>query len=248
MPTESRRKKRLLICATLFSPAAFLLAPVPPAGAVPVPYKNCGKPGDILQVQTMDASVWPPPTAAPLVGTATIDAVTGKLTNLRVLLLFGVDWLFDSGNLSTSAGSSFVPLPASVPVSVTGPPLPLPAGPSNVAQTFTSQGGDAASVTVMTKATVSQDVGAALTNLSLTFNGSPGFPLQPIPGNYSARVQMTLPSGAEVFCVDLALKDVAFVNVATAAPAIPMLSHYAFVALLVLVGGAGVFALRRRVP
>lgn len=52
----------------------------------------------------------------------------------------------------------------------------------NAAHTFTSQGGDAASVTVVTKATVGQDVGAPLTNCSLTFNGTPGFPLQPIPG------------------------------------------------------------------
>jgi hypothetical protein len=89
------------------------------AGAVPVPYKNCGKPSDILQVQTLNASVWPPPTAAPLVGTATIDAAAGKLAKLRV-----------------------------------------------------SQCGDAAFVTVTTKATVSQDVGAPLTTLSLTFNGS----------------------------------------------------------------------------
>jgi hypothetical protein len=244
MLTGTRRKKWLLICATLFAPAALLLAPVP-AGAVPVPYKNCGKPNDILQVQTMNASVWPPPTAAPLVGTATIDAATGKLTNLRASLLFGVDWLFDSGNLSTSAGSGFVPLPASAPVSVTTPPLPLAAGPYNVAHTFTSQGGNAASVTVVTKATVSQEVGAPLTNLSLTFNGTPGFPLQPIPGTYAARVRMTLPSGAEVFCVDLALENVAFVNVATV-PEIPMLSHNAFLALLVLVGAAGFLALHRR--
>jgi hypothetical protein len=38
--------------------------------------------------------------------------------------------------------------------------------------TLTSQGGDA--VSVVTKATLSQDVGAPLTNLSLTFNGTPG--------------------------------------------------------------------------
>ena len=61
---------------------------------------------------------------------------------------------------------------------------------------------------------------------------------------------MTLPSGAEVFCVDFALKDVAFVNVATARTArgFPTLSHYGFLALLVLVGGAGVFAVRPRAP
>ena len=40
-------------------------------------------------------------------------------------------------------------------------------------------------MTVVTKATVGQDVGAPLTNLSLTFNGTPGFPLQPIPGTRS---------------------------------------------------------------
>lgn len=83
--------------------------------------------------------------------------------------------------------------------------------------------------------------------LILTFNGTRGIPLQPIPGNYAARVQMTLPSGAEVFCVDFALKDVAFVNVATAR-GIPTLSHYGFLALLVLVGGAGVFAVGPRAP
>jgi predicted dithiol-disulfide oxidoreductase (DUF899 family) len=84
MLTGTRRQKRRLICATLFMPAALLLAPAPPAGAVPVPFKNCGKPSDILQVQTLNASVWPPPTAAPLVGTATIDAAKEE-TNMREL-------------------------------------------------------------------------------------------------------------------------------------------------------------------
>ena len=241
--TEPQRKRRLP--TTLFSVAALLVVPVSPAGAVPVPYKNCGKPGDIVQVQAMDASVWPPPTAAPLVGTATIDPATGQLINLHVVLLFGVVWVFDSGSLATSAVAGFVPLPGSFPVSVTGPHLPVLAGPYNATHTFTSEGGGGASVTVSTKATVGQDIDAPLSSLSLTFNGTSGFPLPPAPGNYTATVQMTLPSGAEVFCVDLALTDVAFVNAAPAA-GIPMLTRPRLLALLALVGGAGLLALRRR--
>jgi hypothetical protein len=222
-----------------------LFALVRPAGAVPVPYKNCGKSTDILQVLTMDASVWPPPTAAPLVATATIDSATGQLTNLRVFLLFGLEWTFDGGSFSTSVGSGFVPLPASLPMNVTSPPLPLLAGPYNATRTFATHGGGGASVTVTTAANVSQNVDAPLTAAGLSFNGTPGFPVPPVPGNYAARVQMTLPSGAGVFCVDLALTDISFVMVATAS-GIPALSHYGLFALLLLVSGAGLLALRRR--
>ena len=30
------------------------------AGAVPVPWKNCGSPADAISIQRLDASVWPP--------------------------------------------------------------------------------------------------------------------------------------------------------------------------------------------
>jgi hypothetical protein len=216
---------------------------VPPAGAVPVPYKNCGKAGDILQVTTLDASVWPPPIAVPLAGTATIDSVTGQLTNLRVRLGLGVDWQFDSGSVPTSLRSGFVPLPASVPMSVTGPDLPVAVGPYNLLQTFRSGPGDS-SVTVLSKANVGQSIAAPLTQLSLKFDGAPGFPVPPVPGSYEARVQMTLPSGAEVFCFDLTVTDVAFV---TAAPLpVPTLPGHGMSALLLLVAGIGLLALRRR--
>ena len=222
---------------------AMLGAFVMPAGAVPVPYKNCGKAGDILQVSILDASVWPPPTAAPLAGAATIDPATGQLTNLRVILSYGVNWIFDSGNVSTSLGSGFVPLPASVPMSVINPILPLAAGPYSATQTFRS-GTGSPSVTVLTKANVSQSITAPLTQVSLTFNGASGFPVPPASGSYEARVQMTLPSGAEVFCFDLTLNNIAFVT--AAASPIPTLSTYRLPALVLLVAGIGLLAVRHR--
>jgi hypothetical protein len=236
-------RNRLLPWFGPLSAAAFLFAAAPPAAAVPIPYHNCGKAGDILSVQLMDASVWPPPTAAPLAAMATFDPATGQLTNLRVFLLFGADWVFDSGSLPTGLGSGFVLLPASVPMSVTSPPLPLAAGPYSLTHTFTSPDGSGASVVVNTKANVGQAISGPLTTLSLTFNGTPGFPVPPVPGAYEARVQMTLPSGAEVFCFDLTLTDLSFVSVAP--PQIPILSWYGRLALLVLLAGCGVLALRR---
>jgi hypothetical protein len=216
---------------------------VAPAGAVPVPYQNCGKPADILQVSSLDASVWPPPTAAPLAGTATFDPATGQLTNLRVLLAYGVNWIFDSGSVSTSLGSGFVPLPASIPMSVISPILPLAAGPYTATQTFSS-GTGGSSVTVLSKGNVGQSIVAPLTQLSLKFNGASGFPVRPAAGSYEARVQMALPSGAEVFCFDLTLKNIAFVT-AAAAP-IPTLPTYRLPALVLLVTGIGLLAVRAR--
>lgn len=235
--------QRALLFSLLFA-AAWLCAPVPYAGAVPVPYKNCGKAGDILSVQKVDASVWPPPTAAPLVATATLDPVTGQLTNLHVLLFLGVNWAFDSGSLPTGRSDGFVSLPTSVPMNATSPPLPVAAGPYNSFHTFVANDGSGASVTVASQATVGQSIAAPLTNLSLTFNGTPGFPLPPIPGNYEARVQMTLASGPEAFCADLSLTDIAFVNGA-ASSQVPTLSAYGLCALLFSVGGLGLLALWR---
>lgn len=231
--------------ACMFSTAACLCVYGLPASAVPIPYQNCGKPTDILSVVTLDASVWPPPTAAPLAGTATIDPITGQLTNLRVFLLLGVNWIFDSGSLPTSVSSGFVTLPASVPMSVTSPPLPVAAGPYNVTQTFTANDGGGASVTVNSKANVGQSIDTPVTSLGLTFNGAPGFPVPPVPGSYEARVRMTLPSGAEVFCFDLALADISFVSAVTS-PQIPALSSNGLFALLLLVVVLGLLALRRQ--
>jgi hypothetical protein len=114
MRTANDRSSWLLRWLYLLSAAAFLFAAAPPVDAVPLPWKNCGKAGNILSVQLINASVWPPATAAPLAGKAMFDPVTGQLTNLRVFFLFGPEWVFDSGSLPTSLGSGFVPLPATV--------------------------------------------------------------------------------------------------------------------------------------
>lgn len=240
LPTRNRRRRRRHCWACLLLAAATLCLPVAPADAVPIPFKNCGKAGDILTVNQLDASVWPPPTAAPLTVTATIDPVTGQVSNLHAFLLLGVSWMFDSGSLPTSLNSGFVTLPPSVPVSVTSPPLPVAAGPYDAMQTFTASGG--ASVTVVAKANVGQSIVAPITTLTLTFNGTPGFPVRPVPGSYEARVQMTLPGGAGVFCFDQNLTDVAFVT-AVAPAQIPTLSYGGLLALLLLVGGLGFLAL-----
>lgn len=245
MLPKRRDGMRLPPAARLPLAVVLLAALVSPAGAVPVPYKNCGKPGDILAVQQLTASVWPPATAAPLAGIATLDPVTGQLTNLRVFLLLGVYWTFDSGSLATGLASGFVPLPASVPVAVTAPPLPVLLGPYTVSHTFSAPRGGS-SVVVVSKANFGQTIDAAVTHLSLTFNGASGFPVPPLPGNYEARVQMVLPGGAEIFCFDLSLADISFV---TAAPAtrIPTLpTHYGLPLLLFLLATFGLRALRRR--
>jgi hypothetical protein len=55
---------------------------------------------------------------------------------------------------------------------------------------------------------------------------------------------MTLPSGAEVFCFDLTVTDIAFV---TAAPLpVSTLPRYGLPALLLLVAGMGLLAVRPR--
>jgi hypothetical protein len=41
------------------------------AQAVPIAWRNCGRPGDLLVITQADASVWPPPVAAPASATAT---------------------------------------------------------------------------------------------------------------------------------------------------------------------------------
>ena len=76
---------RLFVPCLLF--AAISLSA--PTAAVPIPWKNCGKAGDLLSIQQSDASVWPPSVAAPVNATATLDA-SGQLINLRVFLVHGV--------------------------------------------------------------------------------------------------------------------------------------------------------------
>jgi hypothetical protein len=225
----------------LFLAAALLSAQ---AAAVPIPFKNCGKAGDVLSMQQYDSSVWPPSVAAPFNATATLDT-SGQITNLSVFLLLGPEWVFDTGPLQTSASGGFVSLPASMPVTVNSPPLPVKAGPYVIVRTFTREG---ASTTIASKGTVGKDVVPLTTTLSLSFNGTPGFPLKPQIGVYSLHVQMTEASGQEVFCFDLNMPlktAVPAVRVA-ATPSIPVLSPTALGMLFLLIAGIGLFVVRVR--
>jgi len=218
-----------------------------PAAAVPIPWKNCGKPSDLLLITQADASAWPPPVAAPASATAMFDT-TGNLVNLRLFLIHGISWTFDSGPLPTTTSAGFVSLPASFPVSVTSPTLPLTAGPYSTTRAFTRQG--TLPVTMLYHANLGMDVDAPVTTtVGLSFNGMPGFPLAPVAGSaYAIQVQMTEAGGAEVFCMGLVvpLKTATpFVSVQEPSN-IPMLSRAGVVLLAGMLSAVGLFVARRR--
>jgi hypothetical protein len=174
-----------------------------PAAAVPIPWKNCGTAGDPLIITKADASVWPPQVAAPAVATATFDG-SGQLVNLRLFLVHGIAWTFDSGALPSSTSGGFVTIPASFPMSVASPAFPIAAGPVNTTITFGS--GGPTPVTVMDQANVAHDIGAVTTTVSLSTDGSPGFPLAPSAGSaYALHVDMAEQGGARVFCMDIVI-------------------------------------------
>jgi len=223
--------------------AALALASAAPATAVPIPWKNCGAAGDILPISKSDASVWPPPVAAPANATATFDA-SGKLVNLRLFLVHGPAWTFDSGPLPTTTTSGFVALPASFPVGLTSPVPPVPAGPYDTLLTF----GDSPSVTIHSQGNLGQDVDAPVTTtVSLSTDGTPGFPLTPTAGlAYALHVEMTEAGGGRVFCLDLTVpmkSDAAFVDVRTLA-GVPALSGAALTLLFATLLALGVAAAR----
>ena len=213
------------------------------ARAVPIPWLNCGAPGDALSITQWDASTWPPTVAAPASATAMFDGA-GHLVGLHLILLHGVLWTFDSGPLSTTTSAGFVSLPASFPATLTGPALPLAAGPYVTTRTFT---GDAASVTILSKANLATPVTAPVTaTIGLAANGTPGFPLVSAAGDvYQVRVQMSDPGG-QVFCMTLnipmksASPFATILNVGA-----PTLSSAGMIALAVMLLGTGLVAGRK---
>jgi hypothetical protein len=238
----NRRNLRRLLVPCLFLAAASLSSP---ASAVPIPRKNCGALGDLLSIQQLDASVWPPSVAAPVNATATLDP-SGQLLNLRVFLVYSVAWTFDSGPLPTSAGGGFVPLPASFPVSVSSPALPLAAGPYATTHVFGADTGTP--VTVVSKGTFAAQLDPPLlTSLSLSFNGTPGFPLSSAAGDvYEVRVQMSESSGPQVFCLDLTIpfKTEAPLVKVVSPSAVPLLSPLDLALLALVVAACGLLAAR----
>jgi len=217
------------------------------AAAVPIPWKNCGKAGDLLTITKADASVWPPSVAAPASATATFDTA-GNLVNLRLFLVHGISWTFDSGALPTTTSAGFVSLPASFPVNVTSPTLPLAAGPYSTTHTFAGQG--TLPVTISYDANLAAQINApVITTVGLSSNGTPGFQLAPAAGTaYAVHVQMTESSGAEVFCLDLVepLKTATPFVTIQGASNIPMLSRASMVMLAVMLSAMGLFVAQRR--
>ena len=215
------------------------------ARAVPIPFLNCGAAGDTLQIQQMNANIWPPLVAAPANATATFDP-QGNLVDLQVYLLLGVPWTFDSGPLPTTTSAGFVSLPASFAASVTSPALPLAAGPYTTTQTFGSGGSE----TILSKANLAATLNApASATVSLLSNGTAGFPLSPVPGNvYRVQVQVNAPGGGRVFCIAMNMPLAAatpFVGAQATDPA-PTLSSAGLITLALMLLGTGWFASRRR--
>ena len=216
-----------------------------PAGAVPIPFANCGKAGDALSIQKMDATSWPAvghPTI--LAGTATVDPLTGHVTKLRVTLLLGTEWVFETqGNLGLPVVSGFVVLPAALAMNLMSPALPLPAGPYSTVKTYTNV---TPQTTVTSITTLQKTLTDVTSSLSLSFNGMAGFPIPPLNGAYSATIQVLEPSGTGVFCLWLNLTDTPFIELEPPAPAVPALSDWMLIGLAALLAVAGLLALRQR--
>jgi hypothetical protein len=234
----SRLSRRAALAA-----AAILACCAGPLRAVPIPWKNCGQAGDIISIQSLNASIWPPRggTTAPLEATATYDPGTGNLVALRVHLLYGVDWIFEATNLDIPVVDDFVTLPASLPMIVISPALPIPAGPRNILETFM---GGTIPVTLVCKATIGKNITSPIVTVSLSFNGNPGFPRFSVGGGSAmATVQVTDSStGQRAFCMSYTQPAASFVNPAAS---IPMLSWEAAVVLAGLLAATGFLALRR---
>jgi len=214
------------------------------AAAVPIPWKNCGKPTDLLSISKSDVSVWPPSVAAPVNATATFDT-SGNLQNLRVFLVHGFVWTFNSGPLPATQSGGFVSLPASFPVTLIKPPLPLAAGPVGTTHVFGAN--SATPTTVVQSANLASDINLPVTTtVSLAFGGTPGFPLKANGGAYDVRVQMTESDGTGVFCMDMTvpLKSGGLVDV-IAPTAIPSLSRVGLALVALLIGVGATLAIRR---
>jgi hypothetical protein len=62
--SAAQRFSRLVVVSVIA--ASTLIGFADAAGAVPVPFKNCGQPGDAISIQSFNASVWPPQRGKPL--------------------------------------------------------------------------------------------------------------------------------------------------------------------------------------
>jgi hypothetical protein len=118
------RRHRLRAAATIAVVASgVVLCLAPPAGAVPVPWQNCGRAGDVINVTKFEASVWPPQAGKPITVDFQFTVATALGWSTRV-----------STSITDPAGRTY-PLDWIFPLL---PPLrlPLAAGPHTVQETF----------------------------------------------------------------------------------------------------------------
>ena len=119
--------------ATCLAVLGSIIAGPGAAWAVPVPWQNCGTPGDAVSIQQFDASVWPPQGGRPL----TLSSRWTLSETLAVGSLEHLTTTWPSGRVSDTW------LPFQPPVTVLfddallghrhveATPLPIPAGPYN---------------------------------------------------------------------------------------------------------------------
>jgi hypothetical protein len=242
LKSQTRRRIR----GTLLASAVALTVWANYAAAVPVPFKNCGASTDIISISKMDASIWPPQgTPAPLQVTAIYDA-GGKVDRLQVTIIYGVSWVFlTQGGLGITPVGGFVPLPASMSLTLVSPALPIPAGPTNTSQTFQPASPGANPITITSAANIKQAITSVNAVLTLTYNGTSGFPQANDPlGAYEAKLAVTEDSGQGIFCFDLISPGTSFVA-ATATP-VPDLSFKTQALLIAALLASGLYALRLR--
>jgi len=109
---------------------------------VNVPFTDCGAPGDVLNITTLTASVWPPQagTALTLNGAATLsEAVTGGTFEATVSYL-GIQLIDKKGDLSSVIALPKGPGPSSISKTVTLPGA-LPSGSYAIHATGSDQNG-----------------------------------------------------------------------------------------------------------
>jgi hypothetical protein len=224
--------------------SAFCAVIAPRAAAIPIPFKNCGKPGDLLSISKADATYWPPVGApVPLSVTATLDPSGTTISGLQARLSLLLDWAFESGPVNFPVKGGFVTLPSSVPMTLVSPALPIHLGPYNLFETFNATNPP---MSIVTAGNLGQTITTATGALGLLFNGAPGFPVNPGNGTYEASLQLSTLTGQEVFCVDFTLVNIAFAS--TAPFSIPTLSGGSLIGLAVLLAVCGALVLRRQLP
>ena len=181
--------------------------------ALPVPWRNCGSATDIISVSKLAASIWPPMgTPAPIQAMPIYDPRTGNLSSLTIDLLLGSQWVFETGNLAAPLVGGFVALPSSIPLALVSPTLPIPAGPTNITQTFTSPNAGSQPITIQSTANISQSITSVNATLSLSSDGNSGFAVPVSAGTSEAIVRANESDGQEIFCFDITLSALSFVE------------------------------------